>query len=153
MSREFLSALGYLLSWGVCLGSTLSLIRLPGNWGHGVCGPWGCGPPLQTLLACHLSWLVFLFPLLFVGGRFLSAKWQQRIAAMAIIFSLTLFAGFGIYERLSWWVDASQSQRRYFWHRVGFSILTSVEIPAIEILLLGVIALLLKSGRQMAKRS
>src|SRR6202034_2817596 len=51
-------------AWGVCLKWALLLQYLPAStFGqHTVCGPWGCGPPLPVLLACHTFWMVLLAP-------------------------------------------------------------------------------------------
>ena len=49
--------------WSGLLFGSLSVANLPGDWGHGICGPWGCGPPMQALVACHFAWLVVLAPL------------------------------------------------------------------------------------------
>jgi hypothetical protein len=50
-----------LSAWAAMLFAALSITNLPGNWGHSVCGVWGCGPPTQVLVGCHLAWFAVLF--------------------------------------------------------------------------------------------
>jgi hypothetical protein len=39
--------------WVAALYGLLSLHRVSAELGHDICGPWGCGPPLQALLGWH----------------------------------------------------------------------------------------------------
>ncbi len=122
-----------LIIWGLTLTGTLSIANLPGDWGHSVCGAWGCGPPLQALVACHLSWLVVIIPIAMALRRFCSASLLRRMAAGALVLAVTGILGIILHEYLTWFAQASEWQRPFFWHRVGFVILTTVELPIIEI--------------------
>jgi hypothetical protein len=79
-----------MIAWASALLGSLSISRLPGDWGHGICGPWGCGPPLQSLVACHVSWLVVLGPatLLLASSRWLSTLVLRRVGATLAIVGL-----------------------------------------------------------------
>ena len=50
--------LAYCCVYGVGAFGALQLGRL--ELGHSICGPWGCGPPTEALLAMHCFWLVSL---------------------------------------------------------------------------------------------
>ena len=127
--------------WGLALTATLSIANWPGDWGHSVCGIWGCGPPLQALVACHASWLVVLVPLATWMLRMLSVHWVKRVSLIGL--ALVTMCGLAIagHEYLTWYVPASEFQRSYFLRRVGFVILTTVELPLFEIA--GIAAVLL----------
>lgn len=119
--------------WGLVLTGSLSIANWPGDWGHSVCGAWGCGPPLQALVACHLSWLVVLVP----SALLLLNRAAQRAVLVVGITGLTLgllTAGIiTIHEHLTWAAQVSDWQREFYWHRVGFVILTTVEVPVLEL--------------------
>ena len=63
MSGTWKLVLG-LIGWGLAGYAVLSLGQLPGEFGHSLCGPWGCLPPLQALAAMHLFWALALLPLI-----------------------------------------------------------------------------------------
>lgn len=69
------------------------------------------------------------------GSRLSNCFLQDVRLAGAIGFSLaiTCVLGVVIHEYLAWYAQASEWQRPYFWHRVGFVILTTVELPLLEI--------------------
>jgi hypothetical protein len=65
--------------------------------------------------------------------RFFVFGTQRRIATTALIL-VTMFAvGIGVYEYLTWLPHTSDWQRPFYWHRVGFMILTTVELPLLEV--------------------
>ncbi len=122
-----------LIVWGLALTGTLSIANWPGNWGHSVCGAWGCGPPLQALVACHASWLVVLIPVMARVRRITSFRTVRLAGAIGFSLAITCALGVVIHEYLTWYAQASEWQRPYFWHRVGFVIFTTVELPLLEI--------------------
>ncbi|MCA9061753.1 MAG: hypothetical protein KDA96_01760, partial [Planctomycetaceae bacterium] len=62
------------LLWAMTFWGTLQLSDAPIFQEHSVCGVWGCGPPTNALLACHLGWLVFLAPSIPLANRFLNRR-------------------------------------------------------------------------------
>lgn len=136
-----------LVFWGLGLSATLSIANRQGDWGHSVCGVWGCGPPLQALVACHVSWLVVLSPIMAGIRGYASAQTARRVAASGIIVALLGALGFVLYEYWTWYVPASEWLRSFFWRRVGFVILTTVEVPLLEFAGLSAILFLIASTR------
>ncbi len=133
--RSFLA----LVVWTGCLAGALSLAGLPASSSHSICGPWGCGPPTQVLVACHLAWLVAMVP-----PAILLARWQQRPSRLVratgllmIMLSIAVLLMMLTYQGMVWWPQAGQWQRPYFWHRYGFSIATTVDVPIVQTLLVG----------------
>jgi len=128
--------------WGLVLTGSLSITNWTGDWGHSVCGAWGCGPPLQALVACHLSWLVVLGP----SSRLLLSRASRRVVFLVGTTGLTLAlltaSAIGIHEHMNWASQVSELQQEYYWHRVGFVILTTVEIPVLEFTGLSTVLLL-----------
>jgi hypothetical protein len=92
---------------------------------------------LQALLACHLSWLVVLLPLAGVLRFWLPHRQQRVLGMIVLVAGCVGMGGLVAYELGSWWLAASEWQRRFFWQRVGFVIATQVDLPLIELTLTG----------------
>ncbi|NOY40589.1 MAG: hypothetical protein GXP26_01960 [Planctomycetes bacterium] len=137
-----------LLAWMVVLLASLSITNLPGNWGHSVCGVWGCGPPTQVLVGCHLAWLVVLIPLSMISGRSCGKTMisPQRVGKLLCVVGVSLVMAIVIYQWATWWPVASELQRNYFVQRCGFVIVTSVDIPMLQLLAIGLV--MIRRGRR-----
>lgn len=125
--------------WAVCLAGALSVANLPWDLGHAICGPWGCGPPVQALVACHLAWFVALVPpaVLLVRWRRPSGTMLRRVGLLLVALAGAVLMAIVIYERLVWWPEASELQQAYFWQRYGFAIATAVDVPVVQVLVVG----------------
>ena len=130
-----------LFVWGLVLTGTLSISQWPGDWGHSVCGAWGCGPPLQALVACHSAWLVLLLPMVIISQKWIPAKSTQIAAVIVLSLTLVGLLGVAVHEYLTWYERASAWQRPFYWRRVGFVILTTVEVPLMQALVLSLLVL------------
>lgn len=129
-----------LAMWGGCLAGALAIANLPWDLGHAICGPWGCGPPMQALVACHLAWFVVLVPpaVLLVRWSKASNTMRRRVGLLLVALAGAVLLAMMVYERLTWWPRASEWQRAHFWQRCGFVIATTVDVPVIQVLLIGV---------------
>lgn len=138
-------------AWGGALFGVLQLYRLPNDPNHSVCGPWGCGPPVQALAACHGFWLVlFSLPTLLLCRRLDSAtiRWTGLLLFACGILGL---AGIAVWEGTHWWPRAGELQRHYIVQRYLFAVATLVDVPVVEIVLAGLAcfgAALLRDYRQ-----
>ena len=130
----------WLIAWATALYGALSVSNLSGDWDHSVCGPWGCGPPIQALVGCHLAWIVLLSPLALSVGpmRNIPAGNRLRIGKALICVSMLLLGGVVAYQTLAWWPNVSEWQQRFLWQRLGFVIVTTVDVPMLQILVAGV---------------
>lgn len=126
-------------AWAAGLVVVLSLANWPGDWGHSICGPWGCGPPLQTLVACHLAWLVVLVPLSVMLARSerIPPPAVRRLGMLLCIVGVILLVGIVIYQRVVWWPVVGDWQSKFFWQRCGFVVATMVDVPVAQFLLVG----------------
>jgi len=127
--------------WVAALYGSLSIATLPGDWGHSVCGVWGCGPPTQALVGCHLAWAVVLLPLsVIVSSTTCFATCSARkLGKLLCLTAVLLLVSVVLYQRATWWSLASDWQRGFFWHRCGFVVVTSVEIPMLQLFVAGMI--------------
>jgi hypothetical protein len=135
MSLSSFRIIAGIVVWGVIFLATLSIGQVQADWGHGICGPWGCGPPLQALIACHLSWLVVLLPLAALIQT--TERFTRFVGSMLITFGLIGIVGIIAYELFTWWPSATELHRRYLWQRLGFSIVTLIDLPVIESIITG----------------
>lgn len=153
MSPMLANTCAWLIVWGLVLTGTLSMANLPGDWGHSVCGAWGCGPPLQALVACHVAWLVLLFPPVIIARRFVATKTLRRAAASVLLIAVAGLLAVAANQYLTWLDHVSQWQRQFYWQRVGFVILTTVELPILELAGLATLILLWSLGSRHPGRN
>jgi len=141
-----------LLAWAATLLAVLSIANLPGEWGHSICGAWGCGPPTQALVGCHLAWLVVLIPvaLMICRQSHRTVESSQRIGKLFFLTGALLLVGVVLYQAATWWPTASEWQRSFFWQRCGFLIVTSVDVPMLQLLISGVI--MIRRGRHSSSQ-
>ncbi len=137
MSLSGLKIIAGIVVWGLVFLSTLSIGQVKADWGHSICGPWGCGPPLPALLACHLSWLVVLLPLVVFIQTRIGERATRSLGSILISFGLIGTVGIIACEFFTWWPSATEFHRRYLWQRLGFSIVTQVDLPVIESIVTG----------------
>ena len=125
-------------AWGAAIYGALSIADAPGDWGHGICGPWGCGPPLQALVACHTAWVVVLTPPVVWLARSPSAAnvrgWTG--AAMAVL-GLTAIAMIAVREYFGWASQLDDWDAMLFLQRCAFCVAIAVDAPALQFVLAG----------------
>ncbi len=126
-------------AWGICLWWSLTLQNLPATtFGqHGVCGPWGCGAPVPVLLACHAFWMVLLFPPASVAAVRLPVKRVRQLGTLFVALALSSLVGVGVWEAITWLPQAGEWGRPYFVQRYLFSVVTLVDFPILQFLLVG----------------
>lgn len=130
-----------LFAWAAAGYGALAISWAPGNWGHWICGPWGCGPPLQALLGCHLAWLVGLTPVAWLAGaspRISEAK-KRRLARGVLYVAAGLIVATIVTQCITWRPAAADYQRRYLLARIGFVMATTVDIPMWQLLVAGLV--------------
>jgi hypothetical protein len=126
-------------AWGAALWGALSLQTVPASaFGeHGVCGPWGCGPPVPVLLACHTFWIVLLGPSTVIAAVRLPQAWRRLLGILLVVLGTQGLLAVGIWESFTWLREASEWHRHYIVHRYVFALITLVDFPIIEVLVAG----------------
>jgi len=129
-----------LITWAAFMVGALSIAAWPSHLGHGICGPWGCGPPLQALIACHLAWFVALIPppRLLTSSMRMSGRFLIASGIVLVILASSGFLALLAHQYLVWWPQATEWQHPYFWQRYVFTIVTSIDVPLIQVMLIGV---------------
>ncbi len=127
-----------LLAWSGALYGALSLAHIPGDWGHALCGPWGCAPPLQALISCHLAWLVFLLPPAMLTVSWLPKPARAWFGSVLLLVGCGLVIGLAAKEALFWLQEADPEFSKYLPQRVGFVFATNVDLPAWQLIVVGI---------------
>jgi hypothetical protein len=140
-----------LVSWGTAIAVSLSITNLPGDWGHGVCGAWGCGPPLQPLIACHLTWFVVLAPMAWLLTQGPLRKYQRVVGVLEVSVAGAAILGIVLHQWLRWLPAVSAWQRPYFLQRCAFVVVTAIDFPVLQLLLLGSWLALVRPRRTRAQ--
>ena len=129
--------------WMAALYGTLRIADIPtAQWDHSICGPWGCGPPLSALVACHGFWIVLLAPLVLWAAWRWPLRFVRRLGAALAIGGVAGIAMIALGEAVLWLPDVTAAQQRYFLQRVLFRIATTVDFPCVEVMISGVILIL-----------
>lgn len=106
---------------------------------HSICGPWGCGPSTDALMAVHLAWVAAIWPpLLFLPWRL---GWRReaisRLGALLAIGGLAGVSAIFMWQWVVWRPNASELIRPYTWQRCGFVLAGAVDWPIIQVLVAG----------------
>jgi hypothetical protein len=72
-----------------------------------------------------------------VWSRKASAETLRRIGVNLVLLAVAVLTMLIVYQLLVWRPQASEWQRPYFWQRFGFSIATTVDVPVVQVLLIG----------------
>jgi len=127
--------------WGGAVLLVLQAHRLPGNFSHSICGVWGCGPPVQALIAMHGFWLVLLSLPVGLCCRFMTANRLLAVSVLALALGLAGIAGVVVWQAEYWLPNASELQREYFLERCLFAVGTMTDIPVIQMALAGLVGI------------
>lgn len=131
-----------LLVWATCLFGVLQFGPSVGQGlhMHGLCGPWGCAPPVSALITWHGFWLVLVAPLMVLIALSWSPEVLRRVGLVLALFGILGVAGIGVREAVNSLRSLGEGEPTYFVRRFLFSIVTLVDVPLITITLAGFVA-------------
>lgn len=134
--------------WAVGLFGVLQVHQLEGWFGHAICGPWGCGPPVSALIGYHGFWLLLMV---------LPAWWLKHCWADATLqrlgTGLLLVAAVGIVMLLAvdgWQTWQREAMRPYLVQWSFFRLATFVDFPLVQ---LGLIGLWLRNSQRNSQQA
>jgi hypothetical protein len=123
--------------WAGALWGVLQIANLRTPWDHVACGPWGCGPPAGALFSAHLAWLVVLLPIGYVGSQWFPSGRRSAIGLTIAVVAAAVIAGMVVREATTWLPTAGEFQRPYFIQRCMFVVGISIDVPVVQLMLLG----------------
>lgn len=123
----------YIIAWFGLMLVALQVQHL--DLGHGLCGEWGCGPPVAAILGMHLFWLVLILPPSVLAARCLHWPWRKIGLLTGVVSALGL-VGFGAYDYFG--INQNYYLEGYIWQRYLLSLVSLVDIPVLQILIAAV---------------
>jgi hypothetical protein len=139
-------------AWAGVTFGVLALERIPGDYAHDYCGPWGCLPPLQALAAMHGFWLMLMVPAvvwllqrLSPAGLCLAGAFAFSVGA----FGLAVVMGRGLLG----WLDATGGIHRYAVQRMLYVAATATDLPFGQVAAVGVVWWLAGRSRMRGARA
>lgn len=139
MNSLLLKVVSFLV-WGVALYEVLQFGQGAEHAGHthGICGPWGCGPPIAALVGWHGFWLVLAAPLVGALIRSWSVRRLRAVGLLLLACGIIALVGIAIWEAMTWLPRIAAGQPAYFVQRWLFSVVTLTDVPLIPIALAGI---------------
>jgi hypothetical protein len=145
----------WVLAWGGAAYGLTVLGTLPGDLGHALfgeslCGPWGCLPPLQALVAWHLLVVLAFIPLVLWAVRCWPPVrlWAFGAALTALgVLGLAIVAG---REVLRCWLTFPDL-RPYTAQRILCVLATLIYVPLVQVTLAGLTGWLVGKRRCAAR--
>ncbi len=125
----------WLSLWGAGLWGSLKITLWEGTDTHSLCGIWGCGPPTNVLVGWHLFWCMVFIPMFLGGLRKLGGTCLLHLGQGLLATGLLTILGILGVDLVTWWPDANHLQRSYVVRRMLFSMVTTVEIPVLQVVL------------------
>lgn len=135
-------------SWVLGIWGSLQLHTVDLHLGHSICGPWGCGPPLEALLGYHTFWTLLLAPAVMAAVWFAPANMLKRVGWMTWVTGMLLTLAIAGNESYRLWVSSQQAT--YLGHKFFFAIATKVDFPMLQIVVAG-LCLLIAGRSKLSK--
>ena len=130
--------LGWFSVWVAALYGTLQIHFASGWLNHSICGPWGCGPPVEALVSYHGFWFVLLLPLAVIAGHALP-PWQlfrwATVLMIAAVAAVVALVGVDAVRWLS--LVHGDAAYRYLVQRCFFRLATYVDFPLVQLAVAG----------------
>jgi hypothetical protein len=145
MSQTLRLGLG-LLAWSGLARGVLEFRRIPGEYTHSLCGPWGCSPPLQALVAMHGFWVLATVPPAVWAIRTQSPGRLRLIGGVLVATALVGLVGVLGWESWVWTHRFSGRWGDYLPQRVAMAVATSADLPLLQVLVAGVAIARRRSG-------
>jgi len=146
-----------LLCWAAALFGVLQIGAESefASHAHGsfdICGPWGCGPPVQAIIGWQGFWFVLIAPSAGLLSWFYSANRVRQIGVALLGTGVLAMVGICIYQAVTWLPTINEGQPTYFIQRCLFTIVTATDLPTIPVTLSGLLILsfaAIKRGRKV----
>lgn len=125
------------LTWGAAMAGVLQLRHLSGSWSHLICGPWGCGPPLEAVLTCHLVWFLLLMPAVLGIASYLDPAAVRTCGGIATGLGIMGLIGVAIWVGVSWLPQVSALDHKYVLQKYAFTVACLVDVPIVQFTVCG----------------
>ena len=129
----------WLLVWGAAVYASLMIYFIPGEFSHGICGPWGCYPEIQPLAALHTAWLAGIGLPTMLAACYWPVRWARRLG-----WTMTALGAMGLTaitcrEAITWLPQVPEEWRGYFHLRVVYTVAMLTDVPLLQLVLAGIV--------------
>jgi hypothetical protein len=138
MSAALRWSLG-LLAWGAAALAALAINAFPGEYSHALCGPWGCLPPLQALVAMHTFWVVLLVPPTAFALRRLSPSGLRFLGAVVAGGGVVGVAVLIVRDLVAWDPYMQEENRLYVLARAAYAVAMMTDVPLCQLTIAGLV--------------
>ena len=121
--------------WAVALWGSLQVHRMDLHLGHGLCGPWGCGPPLEAAIGFHLFWITILLPATIGLGLYLSNSRCRDIGRILFIAAAVMTVGIVGYDVVTHAIQSGTID--YIFRRGLLTLVTTIDVPMLQLMAAG----------------
>lgn len=134
MSSTIRYALG-LPVWAGLIYGTLQLHDKDLGLGHGICGPWGCGPPIEALIGFHGFSLLLVLPIALLLGLYLSSDSRKKLGSVLLWGALAALLVYMIQDGVVFFRRAKSAE--HLIQRALFSVAIEVDLPMLQVAIAG----------------
>ena len=121
--------------WAAAFWGSLQVHRMDLHLGHGLCGPWGCGPPLEAAIGFHLFWITILLPATIGVGLYLSNSKSRDVGRILLLVAVVMTLGIVGYDVIT---HAIQSRTiGYVFRRGLLTLVTTIDVPMMQLVAAG----------------
>ena len=121
--------------WLLGLWGSLRIHELDLHLGHSICGPWGCGPPVEALLGYHAFWLVLIVPVAIALGAYFSQPSRRKLGLAFLAVGLVTIAFVAGGDTFRYWKSSGSAQ--YLTQRFFFAMVTKIDVPMLQVFTVG----------------
>lgn len=121
--------------WLLSLFGCLKIHELDLDLGHSICGPWGCGPPIEALLGYHAFWLVLITPIAIAVGAYLNPISRRKVGLACLLVGVIMVAVVAGGDTFGYWKRSGSGQ--HLVQRFFFAIATKVDLPMWQMIATG----------------
>ena len=130
-----LAPLAILPVWIGLVWSSLQIHYLDLNLGHDICGPWGCGPPLEALIGFHGFWSALILPAACLLGLYLNSATNRKVGMAVLLVGLVGIVTFVGWDVVNYYRQSETTE--HLVQRALFTLVNTVDFPMIQTLLAG----------------
>ena len=130
-----LARLALIPLWAGAVWGSLQFHRLGFEFGCSLCGPWGCGPPLEAAIGYHLFWLSILLPPTVGLGLFLSQPQNRRVGRILFIVAAIVTVGVVGYDAVTYAMSSGKVE--YIFRRGLSTLVNTIDLPMMQLMAAG----------------
>ena len=123
--------------WLASLAAVLQLHQVQTSWTHVLCGPWGCGPPTEAVVAMQGFWLIGMGGLAWLCAGSWPSGLLRCVGIVLGVAGLLALVGIGLWDFRTYLPQTQTAPNRYLWQRFLWTVATAVDVPAVQSVLVG----------------